>query len=134
MNPQLARAKATQTVPGLRVPGNINLNGRPLVANSDGSYSSELSFSRGTGEGEVLVPRIVNGQLLSEDEAWNHYRKTGEHMGIFDTPDHADAYATEVHNRAPKTAAGTPNYEANAAIRPPIEPIQIPEELKGQRK
>jgi hypothetical protein len=37
------------------------------------------------------------------DRAREHYRNTGEHMGIFDTPENADAYANTVHNRGPKT-------------------------------
>lgn len=128
MNPQVAQAK----VPGLLVPGNINLNGRPLVANPDGSYSSELSFSQGTDQGEVLVPRVVNGQMLSEEDAWKHYLKTGEHLGIFDTPDHADAYAEQVHKRVLTNASGAPNYEANQATHPTVAPTPIPAAMRGR--
>jgi hypothetical protein len=91
---------------GIRVPGNLNLNNRPVVQNSDGTHSSELSFSRGTSAGEVLVPRVVGGKMLSQDEAWQHYLKTGEHMGIFKTPEEADAYAEDVHNRGTNISMG----------------------------
>jgi hypothetical protein len=86
---------------GLREPGNIDISpgARPVVHNPDGTHSTELSFSRGTDKGEVLVPRVVNGKILSEDDAWKHYQDTGEHMGVFDTPDHANRYAELVHNR-----------------------------------
>jgi hypothetical protein len=120
---------------GLRGPGNINLNGRPLVANSDGSYSSEKSFSRGTDKGEVLVPQIVNGKTLNQDDAWDHYKKTGEHMGVFDTPEHADAYAGKVHNRKLTDSKGKPNYEAEAAIHPPVSHTKMPYALvRSERK
>jgi len=91
---------------GLKVPGNINLNNRPRVNNPDGTYSTELSFSRGTKDGEVLVPRVVGGKMLSQDAAWQHYLNTGEHMGIFDTPENADAYAEMTHNRGSNISMG----------------------------
>lgn len=86
-------------VKGLVSPGNIDLGNRPIIKNQDGTISSERSFSIGTDEGEVLIPRIFDGKDHTEVEAVEHYRKTGEHMGIFKTPEDADAYATAVHNR-----------------------------------
>jgi hypothetical protein len=104
---------------GLREPGNINLDNRPTIQNEDGSHSSEYSTSFGTDKGEVLVPTIVGGKFLTPNgkkppegsevernmfnRAREHYQNTGEHMGIFDTPENADAYANTVHNRGPKT-------------------------------
>src|SRR5208283_2146306 len=84
---------------GLKVPGNINLNNRPILHNADKTISSERSFSIGTDQGEVLIPRIYDGKDHTEQEAIQHYKQTGQHMGIFDTPEHADAYAQQVHNR-----------------------------------
>ena len=106
---------------GLKEPGNIDLNQRPVVKNADGSKSTEFSTSFGTDKGEVLVPTVANGRFLSingkkpaegsmeEQDMFNraraHYEATGEHMGIFDTPDNADAYANAVHNRGQEQAA-----------------------------
>jgi hypothetical protein len=71
-------------------PGNINLNGRPIIHNEDGSISSEYSTSFGDENGhEVLVPTVVNGRFLTPDG-----RKPKE-----GSPEHADAYADRVHNR-----------------------------------
>jgi len=89
--------------------GNINLSGRPVLHNSDGTISSEKSFSIGTDKGEVLIPLIVNGKELTQKQAIEHYKKTGEHMGIFDTADNADAYATKVHGRK-LSSSGPPVY------------------------
>jgi hypothetical protein len=86
-------------VTGMVSLGNIDLDNRPVVHNPDGSISTELSFSRGTSKGEVLVPQVVNGRILSQDAAWQHYLKTGENLGTFDTPANADAYAKQVHAR-----------------------------------
>lgn len=80
-------------------PGNIELGNRPIINNSDGTISSERSFSIGTDKGEVLIPRIFDGKDHTEKEAIEHYRKTGQHMGVFDTPEHADQYANAIHNR-----------------------------------
>lgn len=79
--------------------GNIDLNARPRVYNQDGSVSTELSFSREDNGKEILVPQIVNGKLLSEEEAWKHYKRTGEHLGKFDSVKEANAYAEMIHNR-----------------------------------
>jgi hypothetical protein len=110
------------SVPGMRQPGNIDLANRPVVINDDGSKSTELSFSRGTDEGEVLVPQIVGGKKLSQDDAWQHYKDTGEHMGIFDSPGLADSYAEHVHNRS----QGTPNASRKPQYVMPMNSSQKP--------
>ena len=96
--------------------GNLNLNGRPIIKNSDGSVSSEYSFSFGDEKGrEVLRPTWSTEHILTPDRkkpkpgspeekqmfkrAQQHYEQTGEHLGIFDTLEHADAYAEQVHSR-----------------------------------
>ena len=97
-------------------PGNIDLRKRPIIQNSDGSHSSEYSTSFEDEQGhEVLVPTIVNGKFLTLDgkkpregskeekemfkRAWEHYKKTGENLGVFDSSKNADDYANIVHNR-----------------------------------
>jgi hypothetical protein len=104
--------------PGMITPGNINLTTRPVVKNDDGSHSSEYSVSMEDDKGhEVLVPTVVDGKFLTPDgkkpkpgspeekamfqRAWQHYEQTGQHLGIFDNPDHADAVAQQIHNRKP---------------------------------
>lgn len=94
-----ARFNPPSKVKGMKTPGNINLGGRPILHNSDGTVSSERSFSIGTDQGEVLIPRVFDGKDHTEQEAIEHYRRTGQHMGIFETPEDADAYAEQVHNR-----------------------------------
>jgi hypothetical protein len=81
-------------------PGNIDLTKRPLVHNPDGSISSLLSASFGTDAGEVLVPKVSpDGHILSNKEALDRYKKTGEHLGIFKDSDAADKYAEYIHNK-----------------------------------
>lgn len=94
-----APADQTYPVPAPVVAGNIDINNRPVVQNPDGSVSTELSFSIGTDQGEVLIPQVVNGKIVSKEAAIQHYKQTGEHLGIFKTPAEADAYAGVLHQR-----------------------------------
>lgn len=94
-----ANAKA----PGMAEQGNVELWDRPAYLHDDykksGSYGTTESFSREDEDGkEVLVPRIIDGKRLTLKEAWDHYKKTGEHLGKFDDADSADQYATALHN------------------------------------
>lgn len=77
--------------------GNIDLNNRPVIHNRDGSISTLDSISIGENGREVLIPTIVNGKKVSDNDAINHYRKTGEHLGKFDSVDTANTYARALH-------------------------------------
>ena len=79
--------------------GNIDLNKRIPVRNKDGSISTELSFSTEIDGKEVLLPTVINGRIVSEDEAIEHYFRTGEYLGKFDTVEEAEEYAEMLHER-----------------------------------
>lgn len=95
--------KPGQNPKGLVDIGNIDLNARPVVKNPDGSISTERSFSIGVNGKEVLIPQVVGGKLVSQQEAIDHFKKTGENLGTFDSPDAANAYAEGLHNRQDST-------------------------------
>ncbi|MER9654395.1 hypothetical protein NKJ26_12880 [Mesorhizobium sp. M0152] len=84
--------------PGLLEQGNIDLKARPIVKNDDGSYSTvrSMSFENNGGQ-EVLVPTVADGKILSDRAAMELYGKTGQNLGKFDNPAHADMYAGALH-------------------------------------
>lgn len=96
--PTLTPTPTKMQVKGLLIPGNIDPFKRKSYPNPDGSSSSTLSMSFGNAQGEVLIPTMVGGVRLSPQAAIKHYQQSGEHLGIFDTPDNATAYATWLSN------------------------------------
>jgi hypothetical protein len=78
--------------------GNIDLAKRPIARNPDGSYSTVRSMSFGTDNGEILVPTVSpDGKIMSDQQAMDLYGQTGQNLGQFDTPAHADMYAQALH-------------------------------------
>lgn len=80
-------------------PGNIDLDNRLVVENPDGGISTELSFSVEFDGLEVLLPQVIDGSIVSEEEAIEHYLSTGEHLGKFPCWQLAEKYAEVLHYR-----------------------------------
>jgi hypothetical protein len=79
--------------------GNIDLRARPTVKNADGSISTVRSLGVNLDGREVLIPTVTDdGRVVSDEEAIDLYRRTGKHLGKFDTPQNATAYAESLHN------------------------------------
>lgn len=91
-----------KTVPGYK--GNIDIINRPEMKNEDGSVSTikSMSFYDDQTGKEVLIPtiRVIDGvpEQMSEEEAINWYYGTGEHLGMFDTPEEATAMGKKISN------------------------------------
>lgn len=83
---------------GLLEQGNIDLASRPQVQTPEGGTATVRSLSIGTDKGEVLIPTVSpDGRLLSEREAIALYEETGQHLGVFQSPDAATTYAKWLH-------------------------------------
>jgi uncharacterized protein (TIGR02594 family) len=87
--------------------GNIDLDARPVVKNGDQiSTVRSASFNFGDGK-ETLIPTVSDdGRLLSNDEAVDQFKQTGKHLGKFDTPDNATAYAEKLHEQQAERYGG----------------------------
>lgn len=84
------------------IPGNIDLHARPVVPTEDG-YATVRSMGINTGRGETLIPTVhPEGRIMSDEEAVDHYQRTGQHLGIFQTIPQADEYARRLHEAQAK--------------------------------
>lgn len=109
---------------GLIVPGNINLNDRPIVHNADGSYSTVRSITITDGGKAILIPTVVGGRVVSNEQAIQHYQQTGQHLGVFDSEADADAYAQSLHERQ------AAQYGARAQQQPEAKPAETYSDTK----
>lgn len=108
---QIMAGPSNSSTKGLLTPGTIlNLYNRPSTQSpagpnglQPGNWSTTYSASFPLGEihpgakGEILLPTVVGGKFLTNPEAIDRYLKTGEHLGVFDTWQNADAYANALH-------------------------------------
>ena len=93
--------RAPRNAEGLLVPGNINIHARPVVRNADGSVSTvrSMTFTDDNGRA-VLIPTVIEGRgIVPPEQAIKYYYQTGQHLGIFDHPNTADAYARALHDQ-----------------------------------
>lgn len=96
------RSKLRPEMAGMMEQGNIDLDNRPKVKNKDGSISTVRSMSIGIGNKEYLIPTVVKDKVVSDEEAVKEFKKTGKHLGAFDSPENASKYAEGLHNREAK--------------------------------
>jgi hypothetical protein len=111
-----------------QAPGNINLNNRPVVNNADGSISTVRSMSVNMDGKEVLIPTISDdGRVLTPDQAVAQYKQTGKHLGVFNTPDEATAYAKQL------SAQQGQQYGAQPKSLTPPNKLSLADQYRPQR-
>ena len=99
--------------PGLVTPGNIDLSKRPVRENPDGTFSTVVSKSFNIEGKETLIPTLnpETGKRMSDEEALDYYKKTGQHMGIFSSPEAATEYAKRASAEQEKLHQNTMSVE-----------------------
>ena len=98
-NSQDKFSKFLTEFPGMVNNGNIDVFNRPVVKNPDGSISTVRSMSIGTDRGTVLIPTVVNGKVVTPEEAINHFKKTKENLGVFKDDASANTFAELLHQQ-----------------------------------
>ncbi|MGN0845048.1 MAG: hypothetical protein ACI4QT_07500, partial [Kiritimatiellia bacterium] len=84
--------------------GNLRNEGRKVLLRRDedgkvNGYSTTSSMLVRHDDGKfAVVPTVVGGKELSQDDAVRHYAETGEHWGMADDEDSARKIAQEVHD------------------------------------
>jgi hypothetical protein len=108
---------------GMIKQGNIDIHHRPVVHNSDGSISTVRTISIGADGGEVLIPTVVGGKVVSNEQAVAHYKRTGEHLGVFKDAKAATAFAKRLHEEQAQEY-GDPAFNAKLGTR--ARPLSFP--------
>jgi hypothetical protein len=104
---------------GGHVPGNIDLNTRPIVRNPDGSISTVRSMSFNIDGKEVLLPTISDdGRHMSPQEAWSSIGKPASiWASTFDTPEEASAYGQSLPRIKPSSICPRPRCHHKRVMR-----------------
>lgn len=101
--------------------GNIDLLNRPVVPNEDGSISTVRSVGVNIDGQEVLLPTVSpEGKILSTREAVDLYKRTGQYLGKFKTPEESNAYAQRLHTDQEQmySPAAPPSQNTPGMIKP----------------
>lgn len=72
------------------------------VVNEDGSVSTVRTISFEEDGKEILIPTVIGDRIVSDEEAIEHYHRTGFNFGKFDTVEEANKAAEELHQREAK--------------------------------
>lgn len=76
----------------------LNMDRRPYVENDDGSTSTVRSMGINENGKEILIPTVSQqGWVMGDDQAVDEYHRTGEHMGVYDSPAASDRAGEGFH-------------------------------------
>lgn len=86
--------------PGMLEMGNVNLTDRPELPMPDYGHGTVRTSTFGIdGDRTALLPTIINGIQYSPEEAFQHFKDSGEHLGIFESRKAADAFDKALHEQ-----------------------------------
>lgn len=123
--------------PGMIKAGNIDIANRPTVKLPDGRIATVRSASFNIDGNEVLLPTVSkDGKLWTEQEAIDNYRKTGENLGVFNSPEAASKYAQALHEQqdAMYVRSNEPPIKDETPIKDEGQPIkEEPQPIKENK-
>lgn len=98
MMPMASHIQSPPGAPGLLFEGTLDPRTQKPAINPDGSISTVRTIGIDVDGWEVLIPTISpDGKFLTDDEAIEQYKRTGRHLGVFDSQRNADRYAQVLH-------------------------------------
>lgn len=91
--PSQSQAMTVPTVPYANAlpPGLVQGGNMQAPQNPNDTVSAE--FVNNGYHLETLLSKLIGGQSLTDAQAIDRYRKTGQHLGQFETPNAAQSYA-----------------------------------------
>lgn len=112
--------------------GNIDPSTRPRVRNPDGSISTVRTIGVNVDGREYVIPTVSDdGRILSDQEAFALFRRSGRHFGAFSSPAEASAFAQQLsQEEARKLGAPSvdwsklPDQWGGSERQPPGRPVQ----------
>ena len=85
---------------------------RPSYKNKEGKTVSEAKITVGFDDGEYVIPTVIDGKQLTNDQAIAEFKRTGLHMGKYKN--------TQEAVEASKKRTEFYNYAANPKVKKPI--------------
>jgi hypothetical protein len=109
--------------------GTIDTSKIAPVNNGDGTFSTvkSMSIKDDVNGKEVLIPTVVNGKVVTPEEAIAEYKKTGNNLGMFDTVDQANAEAKRIHNleqQRVNNSQNQPDFDADVFLAGQVAKMQ----------
>lgn len=78
--------------------GNINTSQLPATNNPDGSHSTVRTIGVEQNGREYNIPTVIDGKVVSNEEAIAAFQKTGRHLGAFRNAQDAERAAVGLHD------------------------------------
>ena len=85
---------------------------RPSYKNKEGKTVSEAKITVGFDDGEYVLPTVIDGKQLTEEQAIQEFERTGLHMGKYKN--------TQEAVEASKKRTEFYNYAANPKVKKPV--------------
>lgn len=120
--------------PGFELDEFPDMSSRPPVFNEDGSVSTVRTIGVGDERGEWVIPTVVDGKIVNNDEAINLWRSGSNNAvgGPFKSVDEANSYAQRLHESESKRVGRTSQIPAppngfllDSDIPPPPEGFEL---------
>ena len=105
----------------------IDVSKLPTVRNPDGSVSTVRTIGIEMDGKHYLIPTVIGGRVVSNDEAIDAFKRTGRHLGVFSTREASDEAGRRLHE-AEERRTGE-KYDENeierilAPLRQRLEPF-----------